>query len=294
MINNRERGVYILLFVGFLAVAVWAGTSHMQGSLSIGDDLTVTDDATFGDDVTVTGDLDVSGSQTFGTIAAITVADATVTDDLIVTDDCTLGDDVSIGGDLTAVGSITATTALTVADATITDDLIVTDDVAISGDITTVANLTVTTALTVPDATASDDLVVVDDASIGGDLSVTGTTTSTGAIAGPVNVVLNTDGTEVLTAGQSGAVITNTTAVALTVTLPDAAAGLVYHFTVLGVAAVNIDPSTTADQIKGGLTDSGGDKIQNAGTVGDHITLVGVNGSTWLPISEHGTWSDAN
>lgn len=91
---------------------------------------------------------------------------------------------------------------------------------------------------------------------------------------------------------ESGSLIYQLTTSEATATLPDAAAGMLYHFAVIAAGTVVIEPQAS-DRIFG-LASAVGDRVRNVGTVGDHVTLVGINSTTWAVISEHGTWSDIN
>lgn len=90
----------------------------------------------------------------------------------------------------------------------------------------------------------------------------------------------------------SGTVFAQGTTSAATVTLPDAASGLLYHFAVVKAGTVVVDPQAS-DRIFG-LGSAAGDRVRNVGTVGDHLSIVGIGDATWAVLSEHGTWSDIN
>jgi hypothetical protein len=92
---------------------------------------------------------------------------------------------------------------------------------------------------------------------------------------------------------DSGTLFHNTGATAeITLTLPAAVPGLYYCFYVYAAYAITIEIDD-ADQVYH-LTNAAGDRLQNAGTVGDNICLWSNGITYWLPMGEIGTWSDAN
>jgi hypothetical protein len=96
-----------------------------------------------------------------------------------------------------------------------------------------------------------------------------------------------------LTRQLSGALIDNKGASGeITITLPSATTDLSYGFYVYEAQTITIQPAT-GDQVHH-LTNATADRLQNAGTAGDSIWLVAIDGEFWIPLQETGTWSDAN
>ena len=91
---------------------------------------------------------------------------------------------------------------------------------------------------------------------------------------------------------ESGTLYNQATTSSATLALPDAAVGLAYHVAVIAAGTVVIDPQAS-DKIVG-LGSAAGDRVRNIGTIGDHLSLVGVSTSSWAVVGEHGTWSDIN
>jgi hypothetical protein len=143
----------------------------------------------------------------------------------------------------------------------------------------------------------TDDLTVADDATITDDLAVTGLATvgETLSVAGATNFLL--DATAVTThttatAAMSGELISNIGATGgVTLTLPVAAEGLHFCLYTYAAQSFEINPDD-ADQIHH-LTDAAGDAVRN-GTAGDKICIIAIDATNWVPIEEHGTWTDVN
>ena len=159
-----------------------------------------------------------------------------------------------------------------------------------------------------------DDLTVADDASIGGDLAVTGTSAFTGvatftaapvftasptgaAVARTVTQSALVGATVALTAAQCGQVFNNrSTSGSPSWTLPTAANGLWYTFTVSDVTAgftvtggtIKAKTSATGTAISGTtLTNT-----QATAVIGDNITLV-CDGTNWVAVSQSGIFAAA-
>jgi hypothetical protein len=96
-----------------------------------------------------------------------------------------------------------------------------------------------------------------------------------------------------LTEDFSGWVITNTSATgAQTFTLPPAATGLHFIFSLSAAQDIDVNPQND-DQIIG-LTNAAGDAISSDALLRTTVELVAVDSTKWLPIRTVGTWSDAN
>jgi len=96
-----------------------------------------------------------------------------------------------------------------------------------------------------------------------------------------------------ITIAESGALFSNGGATKeITYTLPSAAEGLNFCFYVYAAYTVNVDVAS-GDQTHH-LTNAAGDRIQNTGTAGDSVCLMGADATYWIPTQEIGTWSDAN
>lgn len=156
------------------------------------------------------------------------------------------------------------------------------------------STLTASTSVTSADLTASDDVTVgdkilvddIDEFTANNDIFFL---QPTHAYIDATAVTTNTN----LAANDRGELYTNQGAAGeITLTLPAAADGLNFCVYVYAAQNLNVDVQT-GDQIHH-LTDSAGDKIQNTGTIGDSVCLVGVDGTFWVPVHETGTWSDAN
>ena len=155
-----------------------------------------------------------------------------------------------------------------------------------------VGDLRANAATITGDMTVTSDSITVSSVVVTGLLYGSGTATQYGFLCDVVDSSTNAT----LTAANSQKVYTNSGAssMAITFTLPAAAEGIIYTFVVVDSAAVNID-CNASDQII--TTNAAGDKLQNAGTAGNTITLVcrGAAGTyNWLITAINGTWSDAN
>ena len=105
----------------------------------------------------------------------------------------------------------------------------------------------------------------------------------------PTIVTTNTN--VAATAKRDAQILQNSGTLAVTMTLPDAAAGLSYCFYNYDGDDVLIDVQT-GDQIHV-LTNATGDKISNT-TAGNHICLLAIDGTYWIALSASGTWTDAD
>jgi hypothetical protein len=106
-----------------------------------------------------------------------------------------------------------------------------------------------------------------------------------------VTVLADEDGGG-LTGNHSGLVITNTSATGgQTFTLPHAAAGMHFVFSLSAAQYIEVDPQNL-DQIIGFPTTAAGDKIRSDTIVGTTIELVAVDSTKWLAIRKVGTWTD--
>jgi hypothetical protein len=131
---------------------------------------------------------------------------------------------------------------------------------------------------------------------------VTGTMTASGIVHG-LRQVIEAAGDTVLTAAQTGALVVNTkTSATTTLTLPAAAAGLEFIIVENGAATGEILITPAAgDAIKCKATVDGASVAPAAGTgikntaatniVGDTITLVAYDGTTWHATAQMGTWA---
>jgi hypothetical protein len=108
-----------------------------------------------------------------------------------------------------------------------------------------------------------------------------------------VTVLADLDGGG-LTEDYSGWVITNTSATGgQTFTLPPAATGLHFIFSLSAAHYIEVDPQSEHQII--GLTDGAGNRIRSVpATIGTTVELVAVDESKWLPIRTVGTWTDAD
>jgi hypothetical protein len=105
-----------------------------------------------------------------------------------------------------------------------------------------------------------------------------------------VTVFLDTNGGG-LTDDFSGWVITNRDATGgQTFTLPAAAVGRHFIFSLSAAQYIEVDPQNE-DQIIG-LTDAAGNKIRSDTTIGTTVELIAIDSSKWLPIRKIGSWSD--
>lgn len=105
-------------------------------------------------------------------------------------------------------------------------------------------------------------------------------------------VTVDTDGGSYTAAMVAGQVYVNTgDADGQTITLPSAAAGM--NVTFVCVESQNIKIDVQAGNQILALTSNTGDSI-TAGTAGNTITLVAVDGVTWAATSIVGTWTDTD
>jgi len=193
--------------------------------------------------------------------------------------------------DLTIAGAPEITGTLTADDVVVTDTLTVggaatiNDAAEITGALT-VASASVTGTVSAEQLTSTDDVTVTDDLNVGGDATITG------RVLYDVYVTLATTNTTV-SATDSGKLYANKGATTeITLTLPSAAAGIYNCIYVSDAYTVTIAPAT-GDTIEA-LTNAAGDRLQNTGTSGDSICLVGLDIDEWAPLQEVGTWSDIN
>jgi hypothetical protein len=100
-----------------------------------------------------------------------------------------------------------------------------------------------------------------------------------------VTVLADEDGGG-LTGNHSGLVITNPEATSgQTFTLPDAATGLHFIFSLSAAQYIEVDPQNL-DQIIGFPTTAAGDKIRSDTLIGTTIELVAVDSTKWLANSQ--------
>jgi hypothetical protein len=102
---------------------------------------------------------------------------------------------------------------------------------------------------------------------------------------------------DTLTAAETGSIHTNTAAAGTVIlTLPPAAAGLVYHFYVDAAQVLTID-AATGDTIQVGTTAAGSSGgTLSADAVGESISLVAINATEWVTLpgtAAVGTWTAA-
>lgn len=151
--------------------------------------------------------------------------------------------------------------------------------------------------------TLGEDLVVGDDATVTGDLAVTGTATFSsapvfsGGSTRPVTLSALVGATVVLTAANSGGVFINrSTSGSPSWTLPTAAAGLYYTFTVSNVTAgFTVTGGTIfarANPNGASVTGTTLTNTQGTAVIGDSVTLV-CDGTSWRAISQIGIFAAA-
>lgn len=151
--------------------------------------------------------------------------------------------------------------------------------------------------------TLGEDLVVGDDTTITGDLAVTGISTFTaapvfsGGSTRPVTLSALVGATVVLTAANSGGVFINrSTSGTPSWTLPTAAAGLFYTFTVSNVTAgFTVTGGTIfarANPNGASVTGTTLTNTQGTAVIGDSVTLV-CDGTSWRAISQIGIFAAA-
>lgn len=238
---------------------------------------------------------------------SLIAAVATKLTDLTLTGDLIVGDDATVTGDMTVSGTFTPAVTSAV-DFSVTDDLFVEDDADIDGILSVTGTVTATGIVTAEHLDSSDDLVVDDDGLITGTLTVTEAIVSTGNITANGNItgdgasvlsgivanVITATTDTVLTAAQSGSIVTNLGAGGtIVITIPAAATGLYYGFHVLEAQVMNIDPAA-ADLIQG--TNADGDKY-GADAAGEILWLYCRGASStpnWISMGKEGTWTDGN
>lgn len=145
--------------------------------------------------------------------------------------------------------------------------------------------------------TLGEDLVVGDDATIAGDLTVTGSFIPNGGTTRPVTLSALVGATVVLTAANSGGVFINrSTSGTPSWTLPTAAAGLYYTFTVSNVTAgFTVTGGTIfarANPNGASVTGTTLTNTQGTAVIGDSVTLV-CDGTSWRAISQIGIFAAA-
>jgi len=149
--------------------------------------------------------------------------------------------------------------------------------------------------------TLGEDLIVGDDVTVTGDLAVTGTATFNGAVSfpggatRPVTLSALVGATVVLTAANSGGVFINrSTSGSPSWTLPTAAAGLYYTFTVSNVTAgFTVTGGTIfarANPNGASVTGTTLTNTQGTAVIGDSVTLV-CDGTSWRAISQIGIFA---
>ena len=149
--------------------------------------------------------------------------------------------------------------------------------------------------------TLGEDLVVGDDATVTGDLLVTGAATFStaptfsGGTTRPIVQSALVGATVALTAAQSGTVFINrSTSGSPSWTLPTAAAGLWYTFTVSNVTAgFTVTGGTIfarANPNGASVTGSTLTNTQGTAVIGDSVTLV-CDGTSWRAISQIGIFA---
>ena len=136
----------------------------------------------------------------------------------------------------------------------------------------------------------------------GGDITLQNDETITNSTDGDVQIsgalihntkVISKSANYSLLASESGAIVSQCGASGiLTFTLPEAAAGMSYHFYVCASQAFTITPDS-GDQILH-FTNAVGDRINTTGTAGDSVKLVALDDQFWVPLSETGTWNDGD
>ena len=217
--------------------------------------------------------------------------------------------DIQAGATTNLAGNISSGTGAI----TITDDVYITNTLDVDGAVTLNSTLDVDGNI----SSGTGAITITDDVLMDGQadvvqLTVQGYTTQTGKSL----VVEQSDGTDVftvdddghyygridyiaktadytVTVAETGALFSNGGAgEEITFTLPAAAEGLNYCIYVSETYTVNVD-AASGDQIHH-LTNAAGDRVQNAGTTGDSICIRGIDAMYWVPLGEHGTWSDAD
>lgn len=271
-----------LTSAGPLAVdgdAVIIGNTGSDGDLANGDN-----------DLLVAGDLEVDTN--FRNDGATDLNGAVDID----TSDCDINSTATAATAIELTATAGAGGGVTIACGTggLDINLTSTGPMAIDGDLVCIGN----TGSDGGTADGDNDLLVVGDAEVDGNIIADGNLTGDGATVfdGFVYDAIDATTDTVVTIAQSGNVFTNSGASSteITFTLPTAAEGLYYIFSVVDSATVNVDCGGS-DRII--TTNVDGDKLQNTGTAGDAITIIcrSASGTTnWVLASKIGTWSDAD
>lgn len=124
--------------------------------------------------------------------------------------------------------------------------------------------------------------------------------TTAGFVPSPLDsyqrVIVKTANATLTVAEVQGSMIVNTGAAGgITLTLPDAAAGM--SFCVGGQTAqdLTINPNDADTIVSSGIaTFAAGDAISGAAALGDTLCAVATDSATWYVTSIRGTWSDVN
>lgn len=129
-------------------------------------------------------------------------------------------------------------------------------------------------------------------ATIAGEETLTNKTLTAPVVTSALEAVVSGSGApNVLLASESGKVITNAGVTAQAYnTLPSAAAGLTFTFTVVDADGIRVT-AAAGDDIRVGETASAtAGFIQNL-TIGSSITLTATNATNWVATSVVGTWT---
>lgn len=136
---------------------------------------------------------------------------------------------------------------------------------------------------------ASDTWDVTNGA-VSGVVSITGA--GTGALGGFKMTVTDDNNGKTLAATESGTVQTNAGAVGSAAwTLPEAAAGLTYTFIVGAAQELRITPDA-GDKINHAGTAAANGEYYWADAIGESVTIVAIDSSTWVVTAQTGTWSE--
>jgi len=140
------------------------------------------------------------------------------------------------------------------------------------------------------DIDAADDMTIT----AAGDLTlaITGTVSAGGAaitnqLASWEEITAQTD---TITAAESGKIIVGDYTGTQTLTLPDAAAGLIFTFVDSSATAGDdlVIDCQAADTIDG---DSAGDAIESVtDALNQSVTLIAIDGTQWITVHTTGTW----
>lgn len=141
------------------------------------------------------------------------------------------------------------------------------------------------------------DLVADGNATIGGSgktFAVTSSglnVTTGGVVSGALRAVSNKTSAYEVTAAASGGVFTNAGAGgSVAITLPSAAAGLQYTFIVMAAQQFQITPAA-GDAINIATSAGAAAEYFWADAVGEYVTLVAVDATNWIAISNAGVWT---